>query len=152
MQINIIPVGILVLIVVLLFIFAKIGMTHASFVGVKVGNKTVNAELADTFPKQLKGLMGVKNLPEGQGMLFVFGSPGVYKFWMFNTSIPLDMIWADSNKTIIYIQQNAQPCFLLNCTSYGPNQNAQYVLEVNANYSEKNNISVGDKLDFSLAQ
>jgi len=152
MQINLIPVGILVLFIVIAVIFAKSGMKHSSFVAVKMGDKTVNAEIADTFSKQAFGLMGRKNLPQDQGMLFVFSNPGVYKFWMFNTSIPLDMIWTDSNKTVIYIQQNAQPCLLLNCATYGPDQDASYVLEVNANYTAKNRISVGDKLQFSLNQ
>jgi len=60
------------------------------------------------------------------------------------------MIWVDSDKKIIYIEKNAQPCFILNCSSYGPNDLAQYVLEVNANYTTKNKISVGDKVEFNL--
>jgi uncharacterized membrane protein (UPF0127 family) len=151
MQTNLIIAGILVVISFLIVLSTKIGMKHSTFVQVKVGSKTVNAEIADTFAKQMKGLMGVKSLPEDQGMLFVFDHPDIYKFWMFNTSIPLDMIWIDSNKTIVYIQQNAQPCFLLNCTSYSPNQNAQYVLEVNGNYTAENKISAGDKVEFKLS-
>jgi len=151
MQINLLPVGILAVIFVLIIFFAKTGVKHSSFVSVKIASKTVNAEVADTIPKQIKGLMGVKYLPEDQGMLFVFDHPAVYRFWMLNTSIPLDMIWIDSNKTIVYIQQNAQPCFVLNCVSYNPDALAQYVLEVNGNYTAKNNISVGDKVEFSLS-
>jgi hypothetical protein len=150
MQTELILAGILILISFAIVLTSKIGMKNSSFIPVKVGNKIVYAELVDTLTKQIMGLMGRKSLPENQGMLFVFDNAGRYKFWMFNTSIPLDMIWIDSNKTIVYIQQNAQPCFILNCTSYGPNELSQYVLEVNANYTSGNKISVGDKVEFNL--
>jgi hypothetical protein len=149
MQSNLLFVGLLVIIVFAMILYTKIGNKASTFIPVKIGNKTVNAEIADTFFKQMKGLMGRKSLPEGQGMLFVFDQPAVRKFWMLNTSIPLDMIWIDSNKKIIYIENNAQPC-LINCTSYGPDKDAKYVLEVNGNYTTKNKISVGDSTSFRI--
>jgi uncharacterized membrane protein (UPF0127 family) len=151
MQTEFILAGILILISFAIILSSKMGMKSSSYIPVKIGDKTIYAELADTFKKQAMGLMGRKSMPGNHGMLFVFGNPGTYKFWMFNTSLPLDMIWMDSNKTIVYIQQNVQPCFILNCTSYGPNELSQYVLEVNANYTSANKISVGDKVEFSLS-
>jgi len=150
MQSSLILVGLLVIIVFAIILYIKTGTRNSSFISVKIGKKIVNAEIADTFPKQMKGLMGRKDLPENQGMLFVFDSSDIRKFWMLNTSISLDMIWLNTSKKIIYIEKNARPCFLLNCTSYGPNQAAQYVLEVNANYTTKNNISVGDIVAFKI--
>ena len=150
MQNSLTLVGLLVIVIFAIILYTKTGAKNTSFISVKIGNTTVNAEIADTFSKQMKGLMGRKNLPEDQGMLFVFDSPSVRKFWMFNTSIPLDMIWINSSKKIIYIEKNVQPCFILNCTSYGPDKDAQYVLEVNANYTVKNKIFVGDAVDFKL--
>jgi uncharacterized membrane protein (UPF0127 family) len=151
MQTELILAGILILISFAIVLTSKIGAKNSSFIPVKVGNKIVYAELANTMSKQIFGLMGRKSLAENQGMFFVFDNSGTHRFWMFNTSIPLDMIWIGSNKTIVYIQHNAQPCFLLNCTSYGPDELSQYVLEVNANYSSANKISVGDKVEFNLS-
>jgi uncharacterized protein len=147
MQSNLL-LALLVIIVFAIILYTKAG-SKASFTPVKIGSKTVNAEIADTFVKQVKGLMGRKSLAEDQGMLFVFASSGVRKFWMFNTSIPLDMIWINSSKKIIYIEKNAQPC-LINCTSYGPDKDAKYVLEVNGNYTTKNKISLGDAVSFKI--
>jgi len=151
MESSLLIAGVIALILFAVFFYLKLGLKHSNSIQVKIGNKTVKAEVADTLLKQVKGLMGVKNLPEDQGMLFVFSSPGSHKFWMFNTSIPLDIIWIDSDKAIIYIQQNAQPCMLMNCTTYGPDEPSNYVLEVNANYTVKNKISVGDKVEFNLS-
>lgn len=151
MNSDLILAGILVLISFAIVLSSKIGMKNSSFIPVKVGNKIVYAELADTLPKQIMGLMGRKSMPENQGMLFVFDHSDTYKFWMFNTSIPLDMIWISSNKTIVHIESDVQPCFVTDCQSYGPQEPAQYVLETNANYTILNNISVGDKVDFTLS-
>lgn len=151
MQSELIIAGILVLISFAIILSSRFGMKSSSFIPVKIGSKTVNAELADTLPKQIMGLMGREIMPENQGMLFVFDHPDTYRFWMFNTSIPLDIIWIAKNKTIVHIQMNAQPCFLLNCTSYAPNEDALYVLETNANYTAENKISIGDKVGFNLS-
>jgi uncharacterized membrane protein (UPF0127 family) len=150
MQSSLILAGLLVVVAFAIILYTKFGAKNTSFLPVKIGNKVVSAEIADTMTKQMRGLMGRKSLPQNQGMLFVFDEPAVRKFWMFNTSIPLDMIWMDSNKKIIYIEADVQPCPILNCTSYGPNKPAQYVLEVNANYTTKNNISVGDTIAFKV--
>ena len=115
------------------------------FTDVKIGNATVNAELADTHDRQMLGLMFRKSLPQNSGMLFIFDKPDYYSFWMMNTSIPLDIIWIDKNNTIVDIAQNTEPCFVL-CKSYTPAKKAMYVLETNANFTKKHGVEVGDKI------
>ena len=75
-------------------------------------------------------------LDEKSGMLFIFPEDGEYGFWMKNTLIPLDMIWIDKDMKIIDIQ-TAEPCTAEPCPSHTPSGDARYVLEVNANASEK---------------
>ena len=50
-------------------------------------------ELAVTPAEQSKGLMFRENMPEDEGMLFVFPKMSMLSFWMKNTLIPLDMIF-----------------------------------------------------------
>ena len=141
---NAILIPIAILAMVAFYVFFK---SPAKFTDVTVGNVTINAEIADTIPKQIKGLMFRDSLPKNQGMLFIFGSDGYPGIWMMNMSIPIDILWIDSKHKIVDIVENAQPCRLL-CPSYTPKSAARYVLEVNAGFVEKNGIEIGDKAGF----
>ena len=108
---------------------------------------TVNAEVADTLPKKLKGLMFRESLTEGNGMLFLFYNDDYHGIWMMNMRFPLDIIWIDSNQKIVDIVKNAQPC-IIPFSIYKPRKKARYVLEVNAGFTDKHSIKVGDIVKF----
>src|SRR3989344_1122725 len=78
----------------------------------------VQVMIADTPRERQHGLMYYKEL--NGGMLFIFEQPSRNTFWMKNTLIPLDIIWMDGNKNIIYIEKEAQSCMQDPCPSYGP--------------------------------
>jgi uncharacterized membrane protein (UPF0127 family) len=70
---------------------------------------------------------------------------------MKDMKFPIDIIWISSNHTIIHIEKSLPPCVsFLFCPSYSPDENSQYVLEVNSNFTTKNNIIVGDKVEFNI--
>ncbi len=105
-------------------------------------------EIASNQEQRERGLMFREHLDQGNGMLFVFESEGDYPFWMKNTKIPLDMIWMNQNKYIVYITKNAQPCIKDPCQQINPGKNALYVLEVNAGTADSLGMKEGDKLNF----
>ena len=113
---------------------------------IKIAGQSIKVDLAFTPTAQEQGLSGRSNLKEDEDMLFVFDKPGQYPFWMKDMNFPIDMIWLDEYKKVIYIKRNARP--ELFPESYGPNENSKYVLEVGAGFSDKNNLKVGDKIDF----
>ena len=106
-----------------------------------------SVELALAQEEQARGLMFREFLNEDKGMLFVYDEEKIYNFWMKNTLIPLDIIWINSNKEVVYIKHEAQPCNDL-CESISPKENAQFVLEINAGITEKLNIIIGDEIKF----
>lgn len=63
----------------------------------------VSAELALTPEAQARGLMFRKELPEGSGMLFVFGAVEPRSFWMKNTFIDLDIIFLDGDLKVLKV-------------------------------------------------
>ena len=79
-------------------------------------------------------------------MLFVFGGPGKYSFWMKNTLISLDIIWMDGDGKIVDIKEGAMPCGKNYCESYTPKAPAKYVLEINAGMAKETGMKIGDKL------
>lgn len=114
---------------------------------VKIGNTTIEAEIADTFTKQIKGLMFRKDLEKNKGMLFVFNNDSYQSIWMMNMSFPLDIIWIDAKHKIVDIVKDAQPCMIF-CTVYRPKEKARYVLEANAGFVDKHGIEIGDNVKF----
>lgn len=111
-------------------------------------NSCFYVELAATPEERNRGLMFRENLDLDKGMLFVFDKEGDYPFWMKNTLIPLDIIWINENKEVVFIKENAQPCGEQFCPEIEPAQNAKYVLEINGGQSEKIGLIVGKKFDF----
>lgn len=119
----------------------------------------IDVEIADTDAKRQKGLMYRENLPENQGMLFIFEYEAPHRFWMKNTLIPLDIIWIDKDKRIVDIKANAAPCKEIcepfeggykerNCESFTPSAKALYALEVSAGFTKTHKITIGDHITF----
>jgi uncharacterized protein len=113
---------------------------------VKLGGVEVKVELAINKEAQVKGLSGREALEADSGMLFVFPQPSKYYFWMKDMNFPIDIIWIAENMEIVYIKSDAQPENFLE--TYGPEIDSKYVLEVVAGFAEKNNVKVGDKVEF----
>ena len=109
------------------------------------GNK-ITIEIAKSSQKKSEGLCCRDSLPDDHGMLFVYDQPGDYRFWMKDTKIPLDMIWIDSNKKIVHIEEDVQPSSFPE--SFGSNDPAQYVLEINAGFVKKYQIQKRDNVAF----
>jgi uncharacterized membrane protein (UPF0127 family) len=103
----------------------------------------VDAEVASTQAQEDRGLMYRTSMPEGHGMLFNLGSPGMYEFWMHDTCIPLDMIFADQQGLIVGIVENAAP---LDDTPRGVGRPSMYVLEVNGGWSSKHRVGAGQRI------
>jgi len=136
------------LVLVSLFAFVAItSCTQRPVVRVCINNWCVKAEVADTPEAQRRGLMFRKDLPEDKGMLFIFGQDAQYAFWMKNMTFPLDIIWADASKRIVYIYPDALPCKDV-CKGITPVLPARFVLELKASSCKRHNIKVGDYLVF----
>jgi uncharacterized protein len=73
------------------------------------GQQRFNVWIADTPARSEQGLMFVRALPANYGMLFPRDRPGVFRMWMKNTRIALDMLFIDTHGQIIYIYRNAKP-------------------------------------------
>jgi uncharacterized protein len=108
-----------------------------------------DVEVVTTPEDRRRGLMYRPYLEKMTGMLFVFEEEGYHSFWMKNTLISLDIIWADVDGEIVYIYENAKPCVTNSCSSYVPDSKALYVLELNSGDVLRYGIKLGDKMSFN---
>jgi uncharacterized protein len=105
----------------------------------------IDIEIADTPRDRAQGLMYRTQMGENQGMLFVFEEEEPQSFWMKNTKISLDIIFADANKKIVTIQKHTIPYSEAPVPSF---EDAKYVVEVNAGFTDRYSIKEGDKIRF----
>ena len=117
---------------------------------VKITGQNIKVDLALTGAEQAQGLSGRTALKDDAGMLFVFNKAGIYPFWMKDMNFSIDIIWIGEDMRIIYIKKFAKPEDYP--ATYGPDVltsvGTKYVLEVVSGFSDKNNLKVGDRVEF----
>ena len=116
---------------------------NLSFTNNFIDPVTINAYVADTPAKRTQGLMHVRDLPENEGMLFVFSPPRYVSMWMKNTVISLDIVFIKADGTIAHVHQEAKPLSLRSIPSM---HKVKWVLELKAGVAEKLKLKLGDKL------
>lgn len=105
---------------------------------IEIGDREYNVTCARTEEERIKGLQGVTELKDDEGMLFFFEEPQTVGFWMKDTKIPLDIIFIDDDMEVISIYQGKPES-----ETIAEEDGVRFVLEVNQN----SGIKEGDELD-----
>jgi uncharacterized membrane protein (UPF0127 family) len=108
--------------------------------------KTIQIEIVDDMNMIAAGLMYRKHLEDNQGMLFIMPNEEIQTFWMKNTPIPLDMIFATSDGEIATIHPRTTPYSLESVQSTVP---TKYVLEVRGGFAEEYGILEGQRIEWT---
>ncbi len=121
---------------------------HFDFATLEVVNDagetlTFDVYLAEDFDQHRRGLMFVRNMPETTGMLFIYEEIDIRSIWMKNTYIPLDIVFARDDGTVINIVRDATPQTLNSNRSAEP---ARYVLELNGGTTRRLEIGTNSRL------
>ncbi|MBM3233990.1 DUF192 domain-containing protein [Candidatus Pacearchaeota archaeon] len=141
-SIIILTITLIFIIILALIVYFNLMEKHSQ---VCLKEKCYNIEIAKSAEERERGLMFREKLDTSSGMLFIFPSEGEYNFWMKNTLIPLDIIWINSDKEVVYIAENMQPCNET-CNSINPGKKSKYVLEINFGEADRLGLKVGDKI------
>ena len=107
-------------------------------ISIEIGDRTYKLREAKTEEEKEKGLQGVTELPEDEGMLFYFNPPEDVSMWMKGTLIPLDIIFINDDEEVTHVEQGVP-----NTETPITVPNTAYVLEVNQN----SGVEEGDELD-----
>lgn len=112
---------------------------------IKISNKEYRVEVVKSFADQAKGLSQRDNMGEIDGMLFEYPDNQIRSFWMKGMRFDLDIVWINDNKIIgitkdvSHVDQNK---------SYKSPEECNMVLELPAGEAEKNNLQIGDEINF----
>ncbi len=111
-------------------------------VHLSAGMYQIDAQVAVSPAEQQTGLMYRQEMPQQEGMLFVFEQPSTQCFWMKNTLLPLTAAFvADDGRIVNLVDMKPQTL-----DSHCSEEPVRYVLEMNRGWFAKKNIRKGFKL------
>ena len=125
----------------IIFSLSSIAQIDATFI-----NKNVSLTLivSNTDSSRRKGLMNQKILEKNTGMIFIWPSNKRQCMWMKDTPLPLSVAFISSNGRILEIYDMVPFSEESICSI----QRARMAVEVNQGWFKKNNIIVGDTINF----
>lgn len=141
-------IGLMAILIGLVVSFAS--ATFRPTTEVRIGSSGVyELWLADDSSSLYTGLSGVTELPRNGGLLMDFKAPGLHGIVMRDMKIPLDIVWLDETKEVVYVVKNASPSHG-EVEPFVPKTPARYVLELPAGSVSNSAIKAGSKAEFTI--
>lgn len=139
----------IVLIIFVFSIFSLLNKRESNKLTIQTEKRDIsfNIEFVKSPSNKATGLSKYNSIEDNYGMVFLNDSDTKISFWMKNMKFPIDIIFINSNNTIIDIHKNNQPClYNASCPLITPTSNYRTVLEINSGLVDKYEIKVGDKV------
>lgn len=111
-------------------------------VKLSAGMHLIDVQVAATDAQRATGLMFRQQMPQTEGMLFVFERPAQQCFWMKNTILPLTAAFIADDGTIVNLADMKPQTTDSHCST-AP---VRYVLEMNQGWFGQKGIRAGFKL------
>ena len=115
---------------------------------ISAGMHLIDAQVAATMDQRSTGLMFRTDMPQSEGMLFVFEQATQQCFWMKNTLLPLSIAFVADDGTVVNLDDMKPQTTDSHCST----QPVRYVLEMNQGWFGKKGIKAGFKLGGKLFQ
>lgn len=112
------------------------------------GMHQIDAQVASNSDQRQTGLMFRKDMPQHEGMIFVFEQATQQCFWMKNTLLPLSTAFIADDGTVVNIEDMKPQTLDAHCSA----KPVRYVLEMNKGWFAKKGIKAGNKLQGPLFQ
>jgi uncharacterized membrane protein (UPF0127 family) len=106
------------------------------------GMHQIDVQLAISPEQKQIGLMWRKEMPQHEGMLFIFDMPSKQCFWMKNTLLPLTAAFVADDGTIVNLVDMKPQTLDSHCSE----KPVRFVLEMNKGWFAKKGIKAGAKL------
>ena len=111
-------------------------------VKLNAGMHVIEAQVALSPQERQTGLMLRKDMPQHEGMLFVFEQASEQCFWMKNTLLPLTAAFVADDGTIVNTADMKPETTNSHCSA----KPVRFVLEMNKGWFAKKGIQPGSKL------
>ena len=109
---------------------------------ISAGMYLIDTQVAATPEQREIGLMFRQQMPQGEGMLFVFDRPGEQCFWMKNTLLPLTAAFVADDGTVVNLADMKPQTTDSHCSA----KPVRFVLEMNQGWFQKKGLKAGIKL------
>ena len=110
------------------------------------GIHRISAQVAQSPQERSVGLMFRKEMPQSEGMLFIFEQPSQQCFWMKNTLLPLTAAFVADDGVIVNLADMKPHSTDSHCSA----RPVRYVLEMNQGWFAKKGIKAGARLGGEL--
>ena len=111
-------------------------------VALSAGMHRIDAQVAQTPGQRTIGLMFRREMPQHEGMLFIFEYPSQQCFWMQNTYLPLTAAFIADDGTVVNLADMKPQTTDSHCSD----KPVRYVLEMNQGWFARKGIKPGAKL------
>ena len=111
-------------------------------VKLSAGMHQIDAQVAQTPAQRQIGLMHRREMPQHEGMLFVFEQPATQCFWMKNTLLPLTAAFVADDGTIVNLADMKPQSEDSHCST----KPVRFVLEMNQGWFARKNLKAGARL------
>lgn len=125
---------------------AQQAQTDLQRVRLSAGMYQIDAQVAQTPEQRQIGLMFRKEMPQTEGMIFVFEQPATQCFWMRNTLLPLTAAFVADDGRIVNLADMKPQTDDSHCSE----EPVRFVLEMNQGWFARKNIKKGAKLSGEL--
>lgn len=106
------------------------------------GMYQIDAQVAATPAHRTIGLMFRREMPQHEGMLFIFEQPSQQCFWMKNTLLPLTAAFVADDGTIVNLADMKPQTTDSHCSD----KPVRYVLEMHQGWFAKRGLKAGNTL------
>jgi uncharacterized membrane protein (UPF0127 family) len=108
----------------------------------QAGMYQIDTQVAQTEAQRQIGLMFRQEMPQHEGMLFVFEQPATQCFWMKNTLLPLTAAFVADDGTIVNLVDMKPQTTDSHCSA----KPVRFVLEMNQGWFAKKGFKAGSRL------
>jgi uncharacterized membrane protein (UPF0127 family) len=112
-------------------------------VQLSAGMHQIDAQVARTPAQREIGLMHRADMPQHEGMLFIFEQPSQQCFWMRNTLLPLTAAFIADDGTVVNLADMKPKTLDSHCSA----RPVRFVLEMNQGWFARKGIKPGFRLN-----